>query len=650
MSGVLTQQCVTVTPVVVVGSSRRATTARATSASRSSSAVRFTTTPTTVNNKSKTGTGMLRGILGGFLAGRSSDAEHDDHGVSCAAAAQGPHAVNVPLPSSGPLAPPPDVKAAVAQWPWRGGLEPCGDRPVAPLPPDAIEGTIPSDLAGTLYRVGPGRIRVGKERYAHWFDGDGQIFAFELDGAANTASAGARMVRTERLVKQEKAGGDAVGIAVRGAWTQANSVFANLANFPTNPANTSPMFHAGKLLVLCEGGCPVEVDPQTLATKGPCIFGDELPMGFSAHAKKDPVDGTLYTWGLTKPPLIGLDVAKIAADGRVQRVVSLPLQTMEMVLQHDCAMSANHLVFIVPPWKLTASAMAGALSGASSFGHAFAWQEGAGAWMVVLRKSDLAVVSAKEIPAMSTYHFAGAYEEEEEEGEGKGKLHVLVNRLIGSRSDLERNFGDMYGSVWLAPRYNVLCDYVVDLQSGDLESSEPLVPPTTGAGGDVDAGQLPMEFPVIAPGARHRAPRFVFTLGFSGAGGGYFDAVQKLDVGGGGGGGGGGAGGGSGAKHATRVMPPGVFPSEVEFIPRKGQQGFAGAGAGAGYEVSEAEEDDGYLVYLEYDAARHRSSLVVLDAKDVTGAPLAVCRLPFHVPHTFHGTFKRKGDAAAGAR
>jgi hypothetical protein len=34
------------------------------------------------------------------------------------------------------------------------------------------------------------------------------------------------------------------------------SVFANLANFPTNPANTSPMFHAGKLLVLCEvGGC-----------------------------------------------------------------------------------------------------------------------------------------------------------------------------------------------------------------------------------------------------------------------------------------------------------------------------------------------------------------------------------------------------------
>ena len=83
----------------------------------------------------------------------------------------------------------------------------------------------------------------------------------------------------------------------------------------------------------------------------------------------------------------------------------------------------------------------------------------------------------------------------------------------------------------------------------------------------------------------------------------------------------------------TRVMSPGVFPSEVEFIPRK-------KGGGGGYEVSEEDEDDGYLLYLEYDAARHSSSLVILDARDVAGAPLAVCRLPFHVPHTFHGTYK----------
>jgi len=42
-------------------------------------------------------------------------------------------------------------------------------------------------------------------------------------------------------------------------WTQANKLSANLFNLPTNPANTSPMFHAGKLLALCEGGAPIEV-------------------------------------------------------------------------------------------------------------------------------------------------------------------------------------------------------------------------------------------------------------------------------------------------------------------------------------------------------------------------------------------------------
>lgn len=504
---------------------------------------------------------------------------------------------------------------------------------MAPLLSGSVEGTIPPELSGTLYRVGPGRIRVGKQRYAHWFDGDGLVFAIELDGAINTAKAGARMVRTDRVVQQEKAGGDSAGIAVRGAWTQANSLFANLAHSPTNPANTAPMFHAGKLLVLCEGGCPIEVDPQTLETKGPCIFGSDLPMGFSAHAKPDPVDGTLYTWGLAQPPALGLNVAKIGANGRVQQTATLPQQTNEMQMSHDCAMSSDHLVFILPPWKLPTGNMAGALSGASSFGHSYSWTDGVGAWMVVIRKSDLSVVHAREIPAMSTYHFASAYEK-------AGKLHVLVCRLIGTRKDLEGNFGNMYDSVWSAPTYNTLCDYVIDLASGNLESSDPVVPPApTGPGGpggglDVNAGQLPMEFPIIAPGAQHRAPRFVYTLGFSGGGGGYFDAVQKLDLRKGGA-----AGGGEGA-HTTRISPPGVFPSEVEFIPRK-RPGGGGSGARA-HEVSEEDEDDGFLLYLEYHAAQHTSSLVILDAKDVAGAPLAVCHLPYHVPHSFHGTYKDK--------
>ena len=516
--------------------------------------------------------------------------------------------MTVPLPSSGPHAPPSDVRDAVNAWPWRGGLEPCGDVDVAPLPADAVEGVIPPELAGSLYRVGPGRIRLGTKKYAHWFDGDGFIFAIHLDPATNTARAGAKMVRTERYERQEARGGAAANaVSVRGAWTQADSVFDNVFAFPTNPGNTSPMFHAGSLLVLCEGGAPYEVDATSLRTKGVKVFGSNLPMGFSAHAKRD-ADGTLYTWGLAKPPAIGMSVAKITKDGAVEKVVPLPLNGPEMTLMHDAAMSENYLAFIVPPWKLPMGAMAGALSGAGSFGHAFRWAEEDAAWMVIMRKSDLSVVHATEIPRMSTYHFATAYERESD-----GTLHVLVNRLIGPRPELERNFSDMYAAVWSAPGYNTLCDYVVDLKSGKLLSSEPVVPPTVGGarGGDARSGQLPMEFPVIARAARGRAPEYVYTLGFSGGGAGYFDAIQKLHVGSG--------------THATRISPPGTFPSEVEFVPR---------GDGSG------DEDDGYLLYVEYDANAHKSSVVILDAKDVEGDVVARIRLPFHVPHTFHGTYR----------
>ena len=184
--------------------------------------------------------------------------------------------------------------------------------------------------------------------------------------------------------------------------------------------------------------------------------------------------------------------------------------------------------------------MAAALLGASSFGHAFEWDDDEGAWMVVVRKSDLSIAHAGEIPSMSTYHFAGAYETNDE-------IRVLVNELIGRRVDLEARFSDMYSAEWAPDGYNLLSEYAVRMRDGTLVSKSPVVPRAPGGGEDVSvasAGQLPMEFPVIAPGARRRKPRFVYTLGFAGSGSGYFDAVQRLDV-------------RDGGTHQTRIHGPG---------------------------------------------------------------------------------------------
>jgi carotenoid cleavage dioxygenase len=50
-------------------------------------------------------------------------------------------------------------------------------------------------------------------------------------------------------------------------------------------------------------------------------------------------------------------------------------------------------------------------------------------------------------------------------------------------------------------------------------------------------------------------------------------------------------------------------------------------------------EDDGWVLSVVYDATRDGSDLVILDATDFTGTPVATVRLPQRVPFGFHGNW-----------
>ena len=66
---------------------------------------------------------------------------------------------------------------------------------------------------------------------------------------------------------------------------------------------------------------------------------------------------------------------------------------------------------------------------------------------------------------------------------------------------------------------------------------------------------------------------------------------------------------------------PGCVPGEMVFVP------------------GGAAEDAGWMVGYVYDAARDRSSFVVLDASNITAPPVAVVPLPVRVPLGFHGNW-----------
>ena len=119
-----------------------------------------------------------------------------------------------------------------------------------------IEGEMPKDLNGTFYRNGPNPQFPPKNEY-HFFTGDGMVHAFKFDNG--NVSHMNRWAQTERFKIEKKLGG---------------SYFSGMNPLETDPrlldfvltdkegvANTSIIYHGGRLLLLEEGHLPFEMDP-----------------------------------------------------------------------------------------------------------------------------------------------------------------------------------------------------------------------------------------------------------------------------------------------------------------------------------------------------------------------------------------------------
>jgi len=88
------------------------------------------------------------------------------------------------------------------QKPWAKAIaQPAHEFPLTPLV--VLEGEIPADLRGSLYRNGPGRLERQGQRVSHWFDGDGAVLAVHFAGG--TAQATYRYVRSAGFTDEEDA-------------------------------------------------------------------------------------------------------------------------------------------------------------------------------------------------------------------------------------------------------------------------------------------------------------------------------------------------------------------------------------------------------------------------------------------------------------
>lgn len=344
-------------------------------------------------------------------------------------------------------------------------------------------------------------------------------------------------------------------------------------------ANTNIVCHAGKLLALVEAALPTQMAPGTLDTIGLYDFGGRLSGPMTAHPKMDPDTGEMLFFGYSPfPPFLEYHVAD--RSGALVRSEVIDVAWPSMI--HDFAVTAQHVVFILCPVVFSFENLATA-------GSVFSWEPERGTRIGVMpRGGGNADVRWYETDASYVFHPMNAYVDGDAVVLDVSRYNALRFMSPGARTG---SIGDDDAAR--------LHRWRIDLRPGGSITSTPL---------DDQKG----EFPRVDErrlGHKHR-------FGYLAASGPHdsgskpvWSAIKKYDL-----------------ERGTSV-----------------QRDF-GAGAGAGEPLfvprhASAEEDDGYVLVLVYDAARDGSDFFVLDARDIAGEPVAQVRLPHRIPYGFHGNW-----------
>jgi carotenoid cleavage dioxygenase-like enzyme len=207
-----------------------------------------------------------------------------------------------------------------------------------------VQGSLPAELRGTLYRNGPARFGRGDSRLTHWFDGDGMLQALRIDNGQ--VSHHGRLLVTPKSTQEATAG--------RFLYGGFGSTVAKPLPVPQadviNPANINllHMVQGRQLYALWEAGSALQVSPDTLESPGFKVWSPETSGApFSAHPRVTP-DGTVWNFGYL-PGTGKLLIYQIAPNGQLQRQTVLDVPNADMV--HDFAITERHLIFLLQPLK-----------------------------------------------------------------------------------------------------------------------------------------------------------------------------------------------------------------------------------------------------------------------------------------------------------
>lgn len=269
-----------------------------------------------------------------------------------------------------------------------------------------IEGRLPEDLQGSLYRNGPGLFDRGGLRKRTILDGDGMIqhFRFHSSGVHYRT----RFVQTEKYISES-----AAGHYIYPSWSSQapGGWWPNfwITNGIKSQAGITVYLFNGRLYTFDESSFPYELDPDTLETVGETSLGvSREETIYAAHSKIDPRNGEWLHFGVRYGATPLLQITVFHADGSLAWRRSIPMP--RFVYLHDWFVSTNYLIVSLQPAEIN---FWPALLGFRSIADSMRWNPEKGNLLMVIPRDPVAPIIQLDAPACFMWHSINAFDDGE---------------------------------------------------------------------------------------------------------------------------------------------------------------------------------------------------------------------------------------------
>lgn len=345
---------------------------------------------------------------------------------------------------------------------------------------------------------------------------------------------------------------------------------------PSESPNTNVVAMGGKIWAIVEaGGLPVEVS-DLLETRTRSDFDGLLRKGFTAHPHLDPLTGETHAICYNAMEPDTIWHTVITADGTERRHEPVAVQDGPSI--HDCMITKKYVIVMDLPVTFSMPA----LIGGDTF--PYRWNPKHPARIGLLPKEGKADdIIWCDVEPCYIFHPANAYETED----GKVIMDAAVH-------------GDMFNGGNHGPN-TTICKF---------ESLE--IDPATRKVTRTVIDDTPQEFPRPDERRIGQPYRYAYTLALPAHGDPGFvgdPRIFKHDLG--------------TRTREVHDFGKGRMPGEFVFVPAH----------------DAAAEDEGWLIGYVIDIAADTTDLVILDARNFPGPPVASITIPHRIPPGFHGNW-----------